>query len=229
LGVAWVVLQPIVGALIFSFVFGRIAKLPSNGIPYFIFSYAGLTLWTAFSSTLTKSGSALVQGANMVSKVYFPRLILPLSTAFSTLIDFTVSLALLAVMMLVNHVHFTLALLLLPLWLVASQLLALGFGLWTGGMMVRYRDIVYVLPVVVQFLMYASPVAYSASNVPHHYKFIYYLNPLAGLLDAFRWSVFGTGWLGVPTTAYAVIASLVVFIAGAIAFRNMERGLADVI
>ena len=230
LGVLWVILQPLLAAGIFSFVFGKVAKLPApDGIPYLVFSYAGLLAWNAFSSTLTKTSSCLLQNANLVSKVYFPRLALPLSTVFSTLIDFGVAFVVMIVLMLVNHIAPTLGILLLPIWLLLIVLLALGVGLYASALMVSYRDIQYVLPVVTQFLLYASPVAYAASLVPSKYRLIFEINPLTGLLEAFRWSLLGVGHFPLAAVAYSAIITVVVFVAGAFSFKAMERKFADVI
>ena len=230
LGVLWVILQPLLAAGIFSFVFGKVAKLPApNGIPYLVFSYAGLLAWNAFSSTLTKTSSCLLQNSNLVSKVYFPRLALPLSTVFSTLIDFGVAFVVMIVLMLVNHVVPTLGILLLPVWLLLIVLLALGVGLYASALMVSYRDIQYVLPVVTQFLLYASPVAYSASLVPAKYRLIFEINPLTGLLEAFRWSLLGVGNFPLAAVTYSAIITVVVLVAGAFSFKSMERKFADVI
>ena len=230
LGVLWVILQPLLAAGIFSFVFGKVAKLPApNGIPYLVFSYAGLLAWNAFSSTLTKTSSCLLQNSNLVSKVYFPRLALPLSTVFSTLIDFGVAFVVMIVLMLVNHVMPHLGILLLPVWLLLIVLLALGVGLYASALMVSYRDIQYVLPVVTQFLLYASPVAYSASLVPAKYRLIFEINPLTGLLEAFRWSLLGVGNFPLAAVTYSAIITVVVLVAGAFSFKSMERKFADVI
>ena len=229
LGALWVLLQPLMAAGIFSFVFGKVAKLPSDGLPYFVFAYAGLLGWNAFSSTLTKASGCLLQNANLVSKVYFPRLVLPLSVVFSTLIDFAVALGLMVVLMAVYHVAPTAALLLLPVWLALIVLLAVGVGLYASALTVTYRDVQYVLPVVTQFLLYASPVAYAVSAVPAHLRLVYFVNPLSGLLEAFRWSLLGTGHLDARIVAYSVSVTLLVFAGGALSFKKMERKFADVI
>ena len=166
LGAVWVILQPLLAAGIFAVVFGKVAKLPSDGVPYFLFAYAGLLGWNAFNSTLTKVSTCLIQNSALVSKVFFPRLVLPLSTVFSTLVDFGVALAMMAVLMVLYGVVPSLSLLLLPFWLLLTLLLAVGAGLYAAALMVSYRDVQYVLPVVTQFLLYASPVAYALSTVP---------------------------------------------------------------
>lgn len=230
LGVLWVVLQPLLAAGIFSFVFGKVAKLPApHGIPYLVFSYAGLLAWNAFNSTLTKSSTCLTGNANLVSKVYFPRLVLPLSTVFSTLIDFGVALIVMAILMAVNRVPLHLGILLLPVWLLLIVLLSLGVGLYASALMVSYRDIQYVLPVVTQFLLYASPVAYAFAAVPARWQPVFALNPLTGLLEAFRWSLLGAGTLNWGLVGYASGVTAVVFLLGALAFKSMERKFADVI
>lgn len=229
LGVAWVVLQPLLAAGIFSFVFGTVANLRSDGIPYFIFSYAGLLGWTAFSSTVTKTSSCLVGNAHLVSKVYFPRLVLPLSTVASTLIDFAVALAMLAVLTAIYGFAPGLGLLFLPVCLLLILMLALGVGLITSALMVSYRDVQHILPVIIQMLMYASPVAYAVSQVPEHLRGLYFLNPLCGLLEAFRWCIFGRGDLQWNHLFYSATFAGAVFVCGAFSFRKMERQFADVI
>ena len=230
LGVVWVVLQPLISAGIFSFVFGRVAKLPApHGVPYLVFSYAGMLAWNAFSATLTKTSGCLLQNSNLVSKVYFPRLALPLSTVFSTLIDFSVALMMMVVLMVINHVVPTLAVLLLPVWLLLVMLLAMGVGLYTSALMVSYRDVQFILPVLTQFLLYASPIAYSAALIPAKYKLIFDMNPLTGLLEGFRWSLLGTAHPAWGTVGYAAAVSVVVFVLGAFSFKKMERKFADVI
>ena len=227
LGVVWVILQPLIAALIFAFVFGKMAKLPSPpGVPYLVFSYASLLAWNAFSSTLSKSSGCLLQNSNLVSKVYFPRLALPLSTVFSTLIDFGVALVVMALLMIINHVVPTLALLLLPVWLLLLIMLAVGVGLYTSALMVSYRDVQYILPVMLNFLLYASPIAYT---VPAKYQALFAANPLTGLLEAFRWSLLGTAAPHWNTVAYSVAVTVVVFVLGAFSFKKMERKFADVI
>lgn len=229
LGVAWVVFQPMLAAGIFTVVFGAVAKLPSNGIPYFIFSYAGLVGWNAFSSTLTKASSSILGNSQLVSKVYFPRIILPLSTVFSTLIDFVVAVVLMAILVAVYQVGWHAALILLPIWLVLVIVLALGFGLFAGALAVNYRDVQYILPVLVPFLMYASPVAYAIWVVPERFRALYWLNPLTALLEAFRWSLLGQGDLQPRFVAYSAVVSVGVFLLGLAFFESRERRFADVI
>jgi lipopolysaccharide transport system permease protein len=229
LGGLWVILQPLAGAGIFTVVFGRVAHLPSDGVPYFLFAYMGLLAWNAFSQTLTRSSISLLGGANLIAKIYFPRLILPLSVVFSTLIDSAVALAMGGVLMALNGVAPGPGVLLLPVWFLLLLMMAMGIGLTTSALNVSYRDVGFVVPVVVQFLLFASPVAYAVSAVPHSLHFFYLLNPLTGLLEAFRWSILGSGhpdWAGV---VYSAVASVVLFVAGGYAFKSLERKFADVI
>jgi lipopolysaccharide transport system permease protein len=229
LGVIWVVLQPLLAAGIFSFVFGKVAKMPSDGVPYFIFSYAGQLGWNLFSGTLSKSSAVLVGNSQLVSKIYFPRLVLPLSTIFSCLIDFGVALAMMVVLMICYHIVPHIGLLLFPLWLLLFVMMGVGIGLITSALSVEYRDINYVVPIFVQFLMYASPVAYSVSAVPIKWHAIYMMNPLSGLLEAFRWSFLGVGHLDWAILSISIVFSIVIFVVGAFSFRKMERRFADVI
>jgi lipopolysaccharide transport system permease protein len=229
LGAIWIVLQPLFAAGIFSLVFGQVAKLPSDGVPYFLFAYAGLLGWNAFHGTLTKTSSCLVNNTHLVSKVYFPRLILPLSTVLGTLIDFGVALVMMAVLLAATGIPPGAGVLLLPVWLLLILMLALGAGLFASALTVRYRDVQYVLPVLAQFLLYASPVAYAVSAVPGPLRPFYFLNPLSGLLEAFRWSLLGTGALHGGYTAYSAVFALVALFGGAFTFKKMEREFADVI
>lgn len=230
LGVVWVVLQPLLGAIIFAFVFGKVAKLPSEGIPYVVFAYAGLLGWNVFSSTLTKASTCLVHNAGLISKVYFPRLVLPLSTIYGSLVDFSVALALMGGLMVAFHILPSARIILLPVWLFFISLLALGLGLFSSALMVSYRDIQHVLPVALQFLLYASPIAYALSSVPPHLRGIYsLLNPLVSLLEAFRWSLLNVGSLDITHLSWACFLTIGVFIGGAFSFKRMERRFADVI
>ncbi len=234
LGVIWVVLQPLISAGIFSFVFGKVANLPApHGVPYLVFAYAGLLAWNAFASTLSKTSGCLLANSNLVSKVYFPRLALPLSTVFSTLIDFGVALTMMIVLMVINHVVPTVAVLLLPIWLLLIVMLAMGIGLYASALMVSYRDVSYILPVLTNFLLYASPVAYTLSyaltKIPAAFQAFYFLNPMAGLLEGFKWSLIGHQPLLVVPAVEAAVISILVFIGGAFSFKKMERKFADVI
>jgi len=230
LGVAWVVLQPLLAAGIFSFVFGLLAKMPSGGKPFFLLSYTGLLGWNLFNTVITRSSGCLVGNSQLVSKIFFPRLVLPLSTVPSALIDFAVALAMMAILLVAYHCPPGASILILPFWSALLLLSSSGIGLWTSALMVSYRDVQYILPVALQMLFYASPAGYDAAlAVPQKYRLIYYLNPLASVLDGFRWSLINTAPPGLAYVAYATAVSAALFISGAYAFRKMERRFADVI
>ncbi len=229
LGVVWVILQPLLAAGIFSFVFGRVARLPSDGLSYFVFSYAGLLGWNLFSGTLTKVSGSLVGNAHLISKVFFPRLILPLSAVPSTLVDFGVAAAMMIALLFTHGIPVGWGLLLLPVWIGTLLTLATGIGLWSASLMVSYRDIGYVLPVALQLLLYASPVAYPASAVPASLQTLYQCNPLVPVLEAFRWSLLGRGELNSWALAWAAALTGSVFLVGVFSFKRMERTFADVI
>jgi len=234
LGAIWVIIQPLLGAGVLSFVFNRVANVPTGEIPPFLFAFVGMLGFTAFSSTLSKASGSLIGNAQLVSKVFFPRLVLPLSTVLSTLVDFGVSLAMLFVLMLVYRIMPGPQLALLPLWLALILCLSLGCGLIAAALMVSYRDVQYVLPVVVNLLTFASPIAYAASfaasKLPASLQpFYFLLNPLAGLLEAFRWSLLGAADVKWSYVAYSAVFALLLFLAGAFAFKKMERKFADVI
>ncbi|MCC6484196.1 MAG: ABC transporter permease [Armatimonadetes bacterium] len=229
LGAIWVILQPLMAAGIFAVVFGKVAKLPSDGVPYFLFAYAGQLGWGVFSGTLSKSSLSLVGNAHLVSKIYFPRLVLPLSTTLGVLLDFAVALGMMVVLMALYHVRPHAGLLLLPVWMVLILMLSLGLGLIAAALTVSYRDIQHILPVIIPFIMYASPVAYSMQAVPASLKPFFLVNPMSGLLEAFRWSLLGTGHLRPDFLGYSAAAAVLVFFFGAFSFRKMERKFADVI
>ena len=233
LGAAWVVLQPLMGAGIFTFVFAVLAELPTDGLPPFLVSFAGMFAWTAFSQTLGKTSGCMVGNQNMIQKVYFPRMLLPLAQVYSVLVDLAVSLVLVVALLLVYQINPGWPILFLPAWMMAIFMLALGVGMWTGALMVQYRDVRYVLPVVIQFAMYASPVGYMLvavnERVPGWATQLYMLNPLASLIEGCRWSMLGVGQLHPGYLAYSLGLSVGVFVLGAYVFRGMERKFADVI
>lgn len=230
LGVLWVVLQPLLAAAIFAFVFGRVARLPSGGGPYFVFAYAGFLAWNAFQSTLLRASTSLVQNSQLVAKVYFPRLVLPLATLGLTALDFVVGATLLVVILPIYRVQPSLAILTLPLWLFAMALLALGIGLYLAALVVRYRDVQHALPILVQFGLYASPVAYATGAIPDKLARWIRFNPLVGLLDGARWSLIASAPAPRPLDmAYSGAAIVLALTAGLIAFRRMEQEFADVV
>ncbi|MCS7034057.1 MAG: ABC transporter permease [Phycisphaerae bacterium] len=233
IGVAWVLLQPLLASgvftLVFGLVFGQAERTAAVGLPFFVFAFANQMAWQAFQSTLSKSSASMVGNAHLVSKVYFPRLILPLSTVGSSLLDFAVAVPVLAILMGAYGLAPPVGLVTLPIWLGLILLLATGLGLTAATLTVSYRDVQYILPVLIPFLLYASPVAYPLANVPEHLRIYFYANPLTGLIEAFGWSVHGRINPCWPAVAYSALWAGVTFVFGATLFRRMERRFADVI
>ena len=231
LGVIWVVLQPLMSSLIFAFVFGVIAGMPSDGKPYLLFAFAGMTAWNTFANVLTRVSGSLVGNAQMLSKIYFPRLILPVSAAISALVDSAFSLGLMFVMLALYRVWPGWGIVLLPVWLVILMVLALGLGLITASWMVTYRDVVHVIPVVLNLGLYISPVAWSLANpnLSEKFRWILRLNPLCSLIEAVRWSLLGEGDLALPALAYSIAVAAAVFWMGVMVFKKQEQSFADVI
>jgi lipopolysaccharide transport system permease protein len=235
LGVAWIVLQPLIGTVVFTVIFGGLLNVPSNGVPYPIFAYAGLLPWQYFATSLTRTSTNLVDNANLISKIYFPRLVVPLSGILSNLVDFAVGLVILAVLMVIYRMPLTPALLTLPIFLLLAMVTALGFGLWLSALNVRYRDIKHLVPFIVQIWLYLTPVIYPVTIVPETFHPLLALNPMTGVVSGFRWALLGgeaaTNGLDAPGVFFAlsVIIALVVLATGLIYFRTTERTFADII
>ena len=229
LGVVWVILQPLLGAGVLSFVFNRVARLPTDGVPPILFTYAGMLIWNVFNATLGKASSVLVGNASLISKVYFPRLCLPFSVVAPVLLDLCVAMCLLVVMLFYYGITPTIAVLLWPVMLFATLLIALGFSLIASSLMVSYRDVQYVIPFILSLLVYASPVGYSAKSVPLWAQKFYNLNPLVGLLNNSRYALLGAGSFDPGGLIYALCVGAVVFAVGMKCFKAMERKFADVI
>ena len=230
LGIIWVVAQPLVAAGLLYFAFRVVARVQSpKGTSFFLFSFAGLLAWNLFSATLTKTSLSMVGNSYLIGKVYFPRLILPLSSALATLLDFSVSFGVLLVLFVVYGVHVSAALLLLPVWIVLLVCLAMGAGLIASALTVHYRDVQYILPIIVPFLLYASPVAYDVSQIAPQYQAAFYiLNPLAPIIAGFRWSTIGTPLPDMGYLLWSLLITAVVLMLGAAIFRRSERRLVDV-
>lgn len=230
-GVLWVILQPLIGAGLFSFIFGSVAKLStgSDKVPYLVFSFTGLMCWNLFAQIVQKSSDIMVQNAGLVSKIYFPRLILPLSTVHGVLLDFLVAGILLAALMGIYGVPVTPALAWLPVAVLMAVMLALGLGAWLAALNVSYRDVRYVVPVMIQFLFWASPVAYALSNVPPKAQAVMAFNPMVGVLELFRHAVLGTPLANPAAVVASGVACLLVFLLGLLVFQRFERRFADVI
>ena len=229
LGVAWAVLQPLITMVIFSVIFGQLAKLPSDGIPYPVFSYAALLPWGLFSGALQRAGTSLVTNANLITKVYFPRLVIPISAVAAGLVDFVISFVVLFGLILCYKVTLTLMIFTIPLFVLLAILTALAVSLWLSALNVQYRDVQHMIPFLIQAWMYASPVAYSAGLIPTGpWRIIYGLNPLAGVIQGFRWALLG----GNPPDELMVISVIIVLlllVSGLLYFRRMEKTFADVV
>ena len=229
IGLAWVLLQPLIAMVIFSVIFGNFAKLPSDGIPYPIFSYSALILWGLFSQGLTRAGTSLVSEQNLITKVYFPRLIIPLAAVGSAWIDFAISLFLLFPLICFYDLRPTWSLLLLPIAMVLTMILAVGVGILFAALNVRYRDFQHAMQFLVQIWLYVSPVVYSVSIVPESISPIYYLNPMAGLIELCRFAITGQDAPSMMGLAFSVIGTGIFFVFGLIVFRFVERSFADFI
>jgi lipopolysaccharide transport system permease protein len=229
LGAAWAILQPLLTTLIFTLFFGILAGVPSDGVAYPIFAFAGLLPWTFFANSVTQSSNSLVGSANLISKVYFPRLLVPAAAIGAGLVDFAIAFLILIAMMIFYGVAVTWHILMLPLLVLMLTLLALGIGMWLSALNVKYRDIRYVLPFLIQIWMFASPVIYPTTLVPERWRWILALNPLTGIIDNFRASIFGNrsfNWSALATSAIITVAFLVY---AAFAFRRMEKTFADIV
>ena len=235
LGVIWVVLQPLLSTLVFTVIFGILLHVPSNDLPYPVFAYAGLLPWQYFSSSLTRTSTNLVDSANLITKVYFPRLTIPLSGVLSGLVDFGVGLVMMFVLMLIFRIPLTASTLLLPLFLLLAMVTALGFGLWLSALNVRFRDIKQLMPFIVQLWMYMTPVIWPVTIIPERFRPLLALNPMTGVVSGFRWALLGdasavTG-LQAPAVLFAlsVLIAVGVLVSGLFFFRSTERTFADII
>ena len=229
IGMAWVVLQPVLTMIVFTLVFGRFAKIPSDGIPYPVFIFAALLPWNLFASSLGRGGDSVVQHANLISKVYFPRLVLPIAGVISPVIDFGVAFVVLIAMMAGYGIAPGAGVLALPLFVLLAMLTALAVSLWTSALNVRYRDVGHAIPFVIQLWMFASPVAYPVSIVPERWRLLYSLNPMAGVIEGFRWALLGKENFDAQVAAVSAFAVVMLLVPAAIYFRKTERTFADVI
>jgi lipopolysaccharide transport system permease protein len=229
LGVSWVLLQPLLGSFIFTLVFSLIARVPSGNVPYFFISYAGLVSWNLFGASITRISGSMLANANLIRKVYFPRLILPLGTVPSALLDFALGIILLAVLAPLFGLPVGWGLLLVPLCVFILCAVAIGIGVAAAALSVSYRDVQHIIPLIVQLLMYGSPVGYPVSAVPEKYLFWYMLNPLAAPIDTIRWAFTGVGNPNPHDLIYSSVAAVVILLAGLWIFWISERKFADVI
>ena len=236
LGIAWIVLQPVLSMVVFSLLFGGLLNVPSNGVPYPVFAFAALVPWNYFAGSLNRVSASLINSANLISKIYFPRLIIPLSGVISGLVDFSVSFGVLLILMAIYRIPLTPRVLALPLFLLLAMLTALGFGLWLSSLNVRYRDVNYLTPFLVQTWMYVTPVIYGATLLPEQFRWLLALNPMSLVIEGFRWALLGPAapamqvvqsspWL----IALPLVIVVVVLVSGLIFFRGTERTFADII
>lgn len=227
LGVAWAILQPVMTMLLFSLFFGRLAKMPSDGVPYPLFVYTALVPWMFFSSGITQSSGSLVENASLLKKVYFPRLAVPIASVVSGSVDFLCSFVVLIAMMLYYGIVPSLAVLWVPFFLILACTAALGVGLWLSALNVQFRDVRYVIPFLTQLWLFATPIAYPSSLLSEPLRTLYGLNPMVGVVEGFRWALLGTGTSPGPMLLVSSLASVVVLITGAFYFRRMEVTFSD--
>lgn len=229
LGAAWAIIQPFFTMVVFSLFFGKLAKMPSDDIPYPLFSFAALVPWTFFVNGLTQSSNSLVGSANLITKVYFPRLIIPIASVFSGIVDFVLAFVVLVCMMLYYGITPTLNVLWLPLFLLLALVASLGIGLWLSALNVEYRDVRYVVPFIAQFWLFVTPIAYPSSLLPEPWRTLYGLNPMVGVVEGFRWALLGTRTAPGLIIAVSSTAALVGMVSGAFYFRRMEKTFADIV
>jgi lipopolysaccharide transport system permease protein len=229
LGAAWAIIQPFFTMVVFSIFFGRLAKIPSDGIPYPIFAYCALLPWQLFAHALTESGNSLVASQNLITKVYFPRLVIPLSAVLAGIVDFGIAFVVLLGMMAYYGITPTVAVATLPLFLLLALGTALGVGLWLSALNVQYRDVRHTIPFLAQFWLFATPVVYPASLVPEFWRPLFGLNPMAGVVEGFRWALLGTAQSPGPLLAVSVAVVFALLVGGLYYFRRMEKTFADVV
>ena len=229
IGVVWVIIQPLVIMVVFSIFFGKFAKIPSEGLPYPIFAFCALVPWTYFSNALINTTNTMVTHQRVITKVYFPKLILPVSAVLSGLPDFCISFCVLIGMMFFYGIFPSINIIFLPLFILMAIITALAVGLWTSAANAIYRDVSYIVPFLVQFWLFASPVVYPSSLIPEKWRAFYGLNPMAGVIEGFRWALLGKGEPPGPMLAVSVFVVIFVLFSGIIYFRRMEGTIADVI
>ena len=229
LGAAWAVLQPLLTMLVFTIVFGRLAGMPSDGIPYPVFIFAALLPWQLFALVLTRAGNSLVANQQLITKVYFPRLFIPLSTVLGGLVDFGIAFLILLVLLVFYGIVPTVAILTLPLFLALAVATSLAMGLWLSALNVRYRDVVHTLPFLTQFWFFATPITYATTLIPEAWRPLYGLNPMVGVVEGFRWALLGQRAAIGPQLFVSAAVVGVLLVGGLVYFRRMERTFADVV
>ena len=229
IGAGWAILQPFLTMIVFTIFFGKVAKISSEGVPYPIFSYSGLLLWTYFSSSVSNSGNSVVANTNLITKVYFPRTVIPISSSLAGLVDYFIAATILLIMMLYYGFIPKPTFLLLPFLLILAFISATGFGLWLSALNVKYRDVRYIIPFFIQLLLFTTPVIYPISMVPEKFRWVLFLNPISGLIDAHRVLILDHKSIDWLSLGISIAMGLLIFITGFLYFRRTERFFADVI
>jgi lipopolysaccharide transport system permease protein len=229
LGAAWALLQPFLTMVIFSIVFGRFAKMPSEGVPYPIFAYCALLPWQLFTFALTETSNSLVGHSHLITKVYFPRLLVPVAGLMTGLVDFAIAFVLLIVMMIYYRIPLRATVLAIPLLVLFAIITSLGVGLWLSALSVKYRDVRHILPFITQFWLYATPVAYPSSLIPHKWRFLMGINPMSGVVEGFRWALLGTAQVDLRLMAVSILSVLILLAGGLVYFDRMEHTFADLV
>jgi lipopolysaccharide transport system permease protein len=229
LGASWAIIQPLLTMVVFSLFFGRLSAMPSDGIPYPLFSFAALVPWTFFANGLTQSSNSLVGSANLIQKVYFPRLMIPAASVLGGVVDFALAFVVLLGMMVYYGIVPSINVLWLPLFLLLALATALGVGLWLSALNVRFRDVRYVVPFITQFWLFATPIAYPSSLLEEPWRTVYGLNPMVGVVEGVRWALLGTHTAPGPMIAASAVAATLLLVGGAYYFRRMERAFADIV
>ena len=229
LGASWAIIQPFFTMVVFSLFFGHLGKMPSDGIPYPLFSFAALVPWAFFANGLSQSSNSLVGSAHLITKVYFPRLVIPLASAFSGVVDFLIAFAVLIVLMVYYGMFPSLNIVWLPLFILLAMVTSLGVGLWLSALNVKYRDVRYVVPFVTQIWLFVTPIAYPSSLLQEPWHTLYGLNPMVGVVEGFRWALLNTNTRPGPMIAVSSVAALLILVTGAFYFRRMEKAFADIV
>lgn len=229
IGSVWAILQPLLPAIIFAVIFGKFARLPSDGSPYMVFVFCGMVIWTFFSQAITRAGNSLIGNSQLITKIYFPRIIVPLSSVGSVIFDLLVSCIVLAVMLALHKIVPTWRVTVFPLFLLEAFFTSVGISLWLSALNVKYRDFMYAMPFIIQLWLYATPIVYSSAIIPEKYRWLYALNPAVGFVEGVRWSLLGKAELTIAMTVSSLVACLVFFLTGLWYFKRMEDYFADVI
>ncbi|MGA7161617.1 MAG: ABC transporter permease [Bacteroidota bacterium] len=229
LGAAWALIRPLMGMVVFTVLFNKLVGFSVKGVPYLLFTFCGVVAWNFFSEGVTGASASLLANANLISKVYFPRVIIPAAAILSGLVDFAIAFSLAIVLMIYFQFAPTLLILILPAFVFLTILTSLGIGFWFSSLSVQYRDVAHALPYITQVLFWITPVGYAASKIPSAYQVLYWLNPIVCVIEGFRWSMLRSGDLPLPLVALSILVALALFITGLMNFLRMERKFADVI